>query len=190
MKLDRYLVDVAQNVKEIDWLIDLFKREKIKSFLEIGARYGGSLWKIATTMPKGSKVVCVDLPDGYGGRPDGQVNLEACINKLNELGYDAHLFLEDSTDEIVVNEVKLLAPFDACFIDANHIERFVRADWANYGPLCRIVAFHDIGWKRDRFYAGTRIDVPVVWNELKLKYRHEEMILDKKDNGIGVLWKS
>ena len=186
----KYLTDAAQNLKELNWLVEILKQENIKSFLEIGARYGGSFWKIASVMPVGSKAVCVDLPFGYGGREDGQVNLEACISKLIELGYDAHLFLGDSTSPEIIQKVSALAPFDACFIDANHVETFVRQDWKNYGSMARIIAFHDIGWKRNSGYKGSTIDVPKVWGELKQQYRHQEIILDGKDNGIGVLWRN
>lgn len=187
---NKYLTEAAQNLEELNWLVDVLRGENIKSFLEIGARYGGSFWKIASAMPAGSRAVCVDLPFAYGGREDGQVNLEACIGKLAELGYDAHLFLGDSTSPEIVQKVKALAPFDACFIDANHLEGFVRKDWKNYGSLARIVAFHDIGWKRDLKHKGARIDVPKVWEELKKTYRYQEKVLDSKDNGIGVLWKN
>lgn len=186
----KYETDAAQNAKEIAWLSDILKREKVSRFLEVGARYGGSLWKIAQVMPSGSRIVAVDLPAGYGGREDGEVNLQACIDRLNELGHDASMILGDSTSPDVIERARKLGPFDACFIDANHVEKYVRSDWANYGGMARIVAFHDIGWKRPPDYKGTRIDVPKVWAELKAKYRHEEIILDGKDNGIGVLWRN
>ncbi len=191
MKPTKYETDAAQNAKEIAWLADIIKREKVTSFLEVGARYGGSVWKIAQVLPAGSRIVVVDMPGGYGGRTDGQVNLEACIDRLNEMGFDATLILGDSTDPEVVKQVQALGPFGACFIDANHVEYCVRSDWENYGEASGIVAFHDIGWKRDAHYRGVRIDVPLVWAELKAKHRHEEIIVDQKgkDNGIGVLWR-
>ena len=66
------------------------------------------------------------------------------------------------------------------------------ADWQNYGPLARIVAFHDIGWRREANWPGKRIAVPEVWNEIKAGYRFEEIKLcpTGKNNGIGVLWRS
>ncbi len=189
MKPTKYETDAAQNVQEIAWLADIIQREKVTSFLEVGARYGGSLWRIAQVLPTGSRIVVVDMPGGFGGRKDGQVNLEACVDRLNEMGFDATLILGDSIDPEVVKKTQALGPFDACFIDANHVEFCVRSDWENYGSISRIVAFHDIGWKRDGTYKGAPIDVPMVWAELKAVHRHEEIILDHKDNGIGVLWR-
>lgn len=188
---NKYETDAAQIGREIDWLCDIIKREKVASFLEVGARYGGSVWKIAQVLPRGSRIVVVDMPEGYGGRGDGQVNLEACIDRLNDMGFDATLILGDSIRPEVVAQVHALGPFDACFIDANHVEFCVRSDWENYGSVSKIVAFHDIAWKRPDDYKGTRIDVPQVWAELKASHRHEEIMLDgkAKDNGIGVLWR-
>ncbi len=186
----KYLTDAAQKPAEISWLADIIKRENVTSFLEVGARYGGSVWKIANVMPVGSRIVVLDMPSGYGGRGDGQVNLEACMEALKAKGYDATLILGDSINPKIVEQTQALGPFDACFIDANHVEYCVRSDWENYGSVSRIVAFHDIAWKRPDDYRGTRIDVPAVWAELKATHRHEEIMVDRKDNGIGVLWRS
>ena len=51
-------------------------------------------------------------------------------------------------------------------------------DWINYGPMARIVAFHDIGYDLgDRPVPTSKIEVPKVWNEIKLGYPHEEIKL-------------
>ncbi len=185
----KYETEAAQNASEIDWLAEIIKREKVSSFIEIGARYGGSVWKIAQVLQPNSRIVVVDFPGQAGGKSDSQASLESCVNRLVDMGHDAALILGDSTDPAVIGQARALGPFDACFIDANHIERCVRSDWANYGSISRIVAFHDIAWMRPDDYRGTRIDVPKVWAELKASHRHEEISLEGKDNGIGVLWR-
>jgi predicted O-methyltransferase YrrM len=63
-------------------------------------------------------------------------------------GFDTHLIWGDSTAAEVIEKLMALGPFDAIFIDANHTSLIVEKDWANYGPMGRIVAFHDIGWHR------------------------------------------
>ena len=95
----------------------------------------------------------------------------------------------------MIDQVTKLGPFDAVFIDANHNLPYVKADWDNYGPMARLVAFHDIAWKRgpDHVYkTKNRIEVPQFWSELKFNYSYEEFISgpDAKDNGIGVVWRS
>ena len=53
-----------QNEAEMRELIALFKTEKVRSYLEIGAKFGGSFWKIVNGLPTGSRAVAVDLPHG------------------------------------------------------------------------------------------------------------------------------
>jgi hypothetical protein len=50
----------------------------------------------------------------------------------------------------------------------------VAADSKNYGPIGRIIAFHDLAWKRAPEWVGTRIDVPEFWASIKGDYQHEE----------------
>lgn len=184
---DLFKINAQQNEKEFAWFTDILKRENVTSYLEIGSKHGSALWGVANVLPKGSLVVSVDLPWGNGHTIP---HLKQCISQLRDIGYDARLFLEDSTDSKVIERVRAIGPFDACFIDANHTEQFVRADWKNYGPMARIVAFHDIGWIARPLRPGKMpIDVPKVWNEIKTYYKHQECKLEKRDNGIGVLWR-
>lgn len=182
-----YRTAVQQHDGELGRFIDVLKRENVRSYLEIGSKFGGSLWRIANALPKGSRVVAVDLP--WGNR-ESLPHLEACVAELQRNGYVAELIIGDSTSDDVIERVRASAPFDACLIDANHTEPYVRKDWANYGPMCRIVAFHDIGWV-PRPQPGNKlpIDVPVVWNEIKAQHPSHEIRLCPRDNGIGVLWR-
>lgn len=180
---------MLQNRQEISNFANLLARENVRSYLEIGSKFGGSLWLIANALPKGSRIVSVDLPHGDTSFKESEPPLRECVAALVSRGYDAHLFLGDSTDPAIIEKVTALAPFDACFIDANHTEPYVRKDWETYGALARIVAFHDIGHvKRPEPSKKMPIEVPVVWAELKTKYRSTEFRLDPRDNGIGVLW--
>lgn len=179
-----------QNEIELARFTDILKHEGVRSYLEIGSKHGGSLWKVGNALPRGSRIVAVDLPQGDGSFKESQPHLEACIDALNDRGYDAHLILGDSTDAEVVKRVEAFAPFDACFIDANHTLPYVTQDWQNYGPMCRIVAFHDIGWlPRPEPSKKLPIEAPLLWNEIKGQYPHEEIKLEPRDNGIGVLWR-
>lgn len=191
---NKYERKALQDPAEIDAFIKLMKSENVKSYLEIGSKFGGSLWRVAKSMPKGSRIVSVDLPHGDTSFKESQPHLEACVKQLKMEGYDAHLFLGDSTDPEIVAKVTELGPFDACLIDANHTEPYVRQDWANYGSLSRIVAFHDIAWVLGRHQPSKKFPIQVakVWNEVKKDYPHREIRLchTGEDNGFGVLWRS
>ncbi len=185
-------IHVRQSAKELAELIELFKQENVRSYLEIGSRFGGSLWHITNSLPKGSTVVSIDLPHrNKRGEYDARTFLENCVKKLKtDKGYNVHLFLGDSTNADIVSKVKNLGPFDACFIDANHTLPYVTKDWENYGPMCRIVCFHDISWYRASLPPHTMpIDVPGFWKGLKDGFQHREIKYEPQDNGIGILWR-
>ena len=181
---------ILQVDAEIDGLADILVDEGVTSFLEIGSKFGGSLLRVAERLPHGSRIVSVDMPRGTKAWPQSEVDLKAAIQKLQIQDYDVHLIWGDSTAVDVIAKVANLGPFDACFIDANHTLPFVEKDWANYGPMCRLVAFHDIAWRRAPEWVGTRIDVPQFWDRVKGEYRHQEFKFcpTGKNNGIGVLW--
>lgn len=181
---------ILQNPEEIEWFANLLRKEGVRSYLEIGSKHGGSLWRVANALPNGSRIVSVDLPQGDGSFKETEVSLRECVKELLKRGYDAHLILGDSTQPDIVEQARALGPFDAVFIDANHTLPFVTKDWENYGSMARIVAFHDIGWKaRPEPSKKMPIEVPILWNEIKQSFRHQEINLDPRDNGIGVLWR-
>jgi predicted O-methyltransferase YrrM len=182
-----------QHDAEIKEFVQFLKGKQVKSFLEVGSKFGGVLWAVSRVMPKGSRIVSVDLPHGQWGRSDSEPHLKDCIRRLKEAEYDAHVFMADSTEPETVEKVKVLSPFDAIFIDANHTEPYVRKDFANYGKLASIICFHDISWNRPKPTGRMPIDVPKVWAELKQTYRDQasfdEIRRDPtgQDNGIGIL---
>lgn len=179
---------MQQDQHELDAFVRILIDNDVRAFLEVGSKFGGSLDHIARALPVGSRVVSVDLP--WGDR-SSQPYLTSCVEGLRKDGYDAHMILGDSTDEGVVEQARALGPYDAIFIDANHTEPFVRRDWASYGPMGRIIAFHDIGWIA-RPEPGNKlpIDVPKVWAEIRTHgTRYEEIKRCPRDNGIGVLWR-
>lgn len=185
-----YECEMTQSPIEFGALLHIVRRENVRSVLEIGSRYGGTLWAIANAMPKGSKAVAIDPDEGQGsGKRGAAASLRACVGKLNEIGYAATLLAYDSTSRFTVGQAALHGPkYDLVFIDGNHEEGYVRADWTNYGPMGRIVAFHDVCWKHPGRPCAP-VDVPKVWNEIKAGYRHKEFHDPKFNFGIGVLWR-
>lgn len=178
---------MQQDQREFDQFLEIIKGENVRSYLEIGCKWGGTLWRVARALPAGSKIVAVDLPHG---KRETEPHLIECINDLRGLGYEVSLFLTDSTDAETIEAVGRHAPFDLVFIDANHTEPYVRKDWSNYGHMGSMIAFHDIGWVARPQPGKLPIDVPKVWNEIKDGFRYVEIKECVRDNGIGVLWRS
>lgn len=189
----RYRQTLLQNIREHDLFLNILRDEGIKSYLEIGSMYGGSLWRVANALPKGSRVVAVDY---MCDTPEALPHLTACVEELQANGYDARMVIGDSAASPTINAVKALGPYDCVFIDGAHTLEAVKSDWMNYGPMGRIVAFHDISWNNTWKSAvpgrvSKPMGVPTLWNELKGKYRHKEFQLQVPRNyyGIGVLWR-
>lgn len=181
----RYLTDCWQFPVELEWFIGLLKENEVKSYLEIGSRYGGSLWKIANALPKGSKIVAVDLP----ADDDSKDSLCACAAELQRRGYEVHTLLGNSRSSDIIGSVSRLAPFDVCFIDGDHTLDGVKSDYETYGRMAsKMVAFHDISWRRKPEWKGRRIEVPLFWENIKSGRRHDECRSEPNNNGIGVLW--
>jgi predicted O-methyltransferase YrrM len=186
----KYQTAMLQDRIEMRKFLDLIKREKVTRYLEIGCKHGGSLWFIGSELPPRSRIVAVDLPHGDRSFKESQPHLEACVDHLLRLGHEAYLLIGDSTDPQVIADVTKLGPFDLVFIDANHTEPYVWADWKAYGELGRMIAFHDIGWiARPEPSKKMPIEVPRVWAEIKQYHRHVEIRNCPRDNGIGVLWR-
>lgn len=183
--------DAAQVATEFDAYCAILKREGIRSYLEIGSKFGGSLWRAAREFEPGARIVSVDLPNGTRLWKESSVSLKQCIAQLNAQGHAARVIWGNSTDPKVIEQVAALGPYDAIFIDADHRLPGVTADWKTYGPMGCIVAFHDIAWKRVPHWVGVRIDVPQLWDKIKGDYRHEEFKFcpSGKNMGIGVLWR-
>jgi predicted O-methyltransferase YrrM len=188
-----YRSKVLQHAQEHARFISILQEEGVRSYLEIGSMYGGSLWKVARALPAGSRVVSVDYPVDT---PAARVDLDACIVDLRGQGYDAHLISGDSADPEVIAAAWELAPFDAVFIDGAHTLEAVTSDWKNYGRMGKIVAFHDISWNAtwrsavpDRAFKA--MGVPELWNRIKVDFKHEEIQFHTPRNyyGIGVLWR-
>lgn len=188
----RYETDIAQAECEIAAYCEILRQNEVSLYLEIGSKFGGSLWRAATSLPVGSRIVSVDLPNGTKAWKESSESLKACVAELNQRGYRAEIVWGSSQAPDVIRKVAALGPYHAIMIDADHRMPGVTADWINYGPMStNIVAFHDIGWKRADTWVGTRIDVPEFWDSIKNDYRHQEIKTcpTGKNNGIGVLWK-
>lgn len=188
----KYLTDAAQDEAEISAFCALLAAEGVTSYLEIGSKFGGSLWRVANALPKGSLVVSIDMPGGTRAWKESEASLKACHLELTRRGYRTHAIWGDSSDPAVIAEARGLCPFDAILIDADHRLPGVTRDWQNYAEMGRIIAFHDLAWRRAPEWVGTRIDVPQFWASIKDGFaRTQEIILcpTGKNNGIGVLWR-
>lgn len=187
-----YETKALQHEAEILAFCDLVRSLEINSYLEIGSKFGGSLWRVAQAMLPKSRVVAIDLPNGTKLWRQSEPSLMACVDRLNQLGHDAHVIWGDSTDPVIIEKARSFGPYDLILIDGDHRLPGLTADWNNYGPMGQVIAFHDISWDRPPDFAVYhRIDVPEFWKYLRVRYNSLEIRKDPtgRDNGIGVLWR-
>jgi cephalosporin hydroxylase len=178
----------AQRFDEIMAFGKLVADEKCQSYLEIGLHRGLTFRFIGMRLPPRSKMVGVDLAP----QPEFKTTISGLTGRQKP-----RVILGDSTDPAIVAQVRALAPFDLVLIDGDHSPRVCTADWENYGPLGRIVAFHDIDANagperttRQRLVVSPEPwGVPSLWADLRQRYRHLE-IIDKRYRGagFGIVW--
>lgn len=139
-------------------------------------------------MPLGSKAVAVDLPGGKWGHTSSQKHLRAAVRELKELGYQASVIFGDSKTAGVRQMAMARGPYDLALIDGDHTLEGVRSDWANFGGMARMVAFHDIVGDGQADNAGNPVEVPEFWRQLRDR-RNVELVGADSKMGIGVLWR-
>ena len=178
-----YHYALPQNPDELAWMLGYVKGAR--SLLEVGSNFGGTLKRMAAVMPKGARIVSVDLDcDATPKYLNPIASLKDTCRKLGLLGADVNLLIGNSHDAEMVEEVRKLGPFDFGFIDGDHSYEGVKADWENFGPMCKVVGFHDIG--------GGVPDCRRFWQELKAsgEYRVEECVSHIKPVfGIGLVFR-
>jgi len=180
-----------QDEGELEAFAALVRQEGISSYLEIGSKFGGSLWRVAQEMLPESRIVTVDLPGGTKAWKESEASLKRCSEELRKAGHRVYNLWGNSQDKKIIEKVRSLGPYDLILIDGDHRMPGVTADWKNYSGMGKRIAFHDISWRRAPTWEGTRIDVPEFWRSVKEGHKYEEIVMcpTGKNNGIGVLWR-
>lgn len=178
MKVMRHF-DNPQNPWELEQMLKIVAGKR--SLLEIGSNFGGTLKRMASVMPKGSRIVSVDLPcDATPKFLNPLASLKDTCRKIGYMGGNVELLIGDSHDPETVEAARQLGPYEFGFIDGDHSYEGVKADWENYGEMCETVGFHDI--------AGHQLGCADFWRYLKGsgKYRCEEFIAPPGGPTMGI----
>lgn len=182
-----------QDAGELERFIYLLQRERVRSYLEIGARYGGTFEAIMMALPEGSCGLAVDFPGGPFGRNESVPDMLAVIDRINKSGRQASCIFGPSAAPEVYERVIEEAFFDAVLIDADHSYLAVSKDFRLYHPYARIIALHDIYGDGETDRDENQIEVPRLWRQLKADYYYHDCIEIASPGskfGIGVMIKS
>lgn len=175
-----YRIDSVQMREEILALAQAVESIKPKTILEIGTCNGGTffIWanlasELAITCDLNKSKIRDEL---YQNFPPPE---SKC--KVIPLAGDSHKqeFLDTVKKSLDGNQVDFL------FIDGDHTEVGVRADYNMYSPLVRsggIIAFHDILEKQP--IPGNQVFY--FWDEIKKSTNTEEFVKDYTQTGFGI----
>jgi cephalosporin hydroxylase len=174
---------------EIAELCRIVQGANPKIIVEIGSASGGTLFLFAH-IASPEKIVSIDLLSGSfgGGYPFWKIPLYKSLAKKNVIDLirgDSH---KEETLEKITSRLKD-QKVDFLFIDGDHTYQGVKQDFKMYSPLVKkggMVAFHDIVTHDQS--SGCEVDK--FWNEIKLSYRHVEIIENQNQKwaGIGILY--
>lgn len=180
----------AQHPSEIVGLLELMRRSRPNTVLEIGTATGGTTYLLSHfTAPKGT-VITVDRRPGIssdtlrrGSRRRQSIEVVILDSHTAEARNSLHERLRDGVDVL--------------FVDGDHTYEGVRQDFVEYADLLRpgsLLVFHDVvddysnkyGIKTNAWVGG----VPQFWRELTqaapATFEIREYIDDPGQDGLGI----
>jgi hypothetical protein len=179
----------CQDEQELRSFKLLLRKHVVRRYLEIGAQHGDTFYAVMHALPAGSYGVAVDLPGGAWGVENSRVSLTRAVERIKAHRREAVALFGDSHLLSTAQHIRKLGPFDAVFIDGDHTLSGVARDWELYGPMARLVAFHDI--VGDARYDNAHlppVEVPILWQRIKnAGYKVHELVTPGSAMGIGVV---
>ncbi len=172
--------------EEIVPLLHEVRAMEPRAVVEVGTSGGGTLLLWSRIAHPEATIVTIDLPGGDFGGGSSYLRVPL-LRRCGLPGQKVHLIRADSHRPATLELTKAYLegqPVDFLFIDADHTEAGVRADFANYSPLVRpggLIAFHDIAI--DSAVYG----VKKVWTALRDRYPTREFRGSPLAYGLGVL---
>lgn len=175
-----FKVNSVQKRSEILSLVECVKSLDPENILEIGTYNGGTLFMWANIAKR--KVVTCDLRN-----PDHR---EELYKKFPPTNSRCEVITLEGDSHDAKFKQKVYSEFDGSkldflFIDGDHTEKGVEADFHNYKDLVRkggIVAFHDI--LQNQPVEGNQ--VYYFWKRIKDEYQHQEFVDDEDQCGFGI----
>jgi predicted O-methyltransferase YrrM len=164
------------------------QRLQPRYIVEVGTALGGTLYLWSRLAHSQATIVSIDL---YAGDFGGMSSLlrVPLFQRLGLPGQKVHLVRGDSHQPATLELVGRYLdgnPADYLFIDRDHSEEGVRADYTMYSQLVRpggLIAFHDIALPREE------CGVQSLWKEISGTYRSREILGKPNAYGIGLLYR-
>lgn len=166
---------MLQNHVEFQQLLELYTVRQPARVLEVGVGEGGTLWRWLHHATAGALVVALDDRHlNRGAYPDWT---PADVELITITG--------SSHDPDIIVDVAEHRPYDWIFLDADHRDHAVRADWRHFSAMAApdaAIALHDISPSID-----PTIHVDQLWFELAHQHETAEFTVTGGP-GIGVVF--
>jgi len=182
----------GQVKEEIIELLKILAKLRPRFTFEIGTASGGTLFLFSRVAAPDATLISVDLPGGPfgGGYSEVKTKYYASFAMRHQ---KIHLLRMNSHNEATLREVNKILDghkVDFLFIDGDHTYNGAKTDFEMYGTLVGkggIIAFHDVCPPSPK---NRSIEVNKLWNEIKNRYEHIEIVEDWKQGsaGIGVIF--
>jgi cephalosporin hydroxylase len=185
---DRVL-EAEQEPEEFVPFLELLRRERPSTVLEIGTRHGGSFFMMCQSVAADARLATLDLT-----LPSAKV--------LRSFGRSRQTVIPvegDSRAAGIRERVATLFPdgLDLLFIDGDHSLDGVTADFESYQPLVRpggLVVFHDIVednlQRKGVATGGWAGGVPQFWSQFKAgsgnTWKTKEFVRSWDQDGLGI----
>ena len=176
-----------QRTWELASLVGMVARLRPRVVVEIGTHRGGSLYCWTRVADPEALIVSIDLPtpvEGLGQQRGDEIRFQGFLQprqRLEQIHADSHSL--DTVAEL--RRILGPRPIDFLWIDGDHTEAGVRADWENYAPLVRsggFAALHDIQFNPD--YPTSRVDR--LWADLVISHRTTAFVDQDQPGGVGM----
>lgn len=182
--MDAFQLGMLQSGLEARDFAQWISGQDISNIMEIGTRFGGSLYlmdRAAKSAGHIGYVISIDHPWGQRdvNSPPHEALFHEKLSHVIEIFGNAH---DEATLMQATRTVSVRHPVDLLFIDSDHSRAGTKAQVEVYGKLVRpggFIAFHDIanGHECQGYYD----------EELRPNYWHISFIEPKNQYGIGVI---
>lgn len=174
--------------EEITKLLKILEIKKPRRILEIGTSGGGTLFLLSRVSSSDALIVSMNIPtDGFGGGgyPRWRLPLYRSFAKNNQ----RLIFIRENSHTLTsfqkIKELLQGNQLDFLLIDGDHTYEGVKLDFEMYSGLVArdgVIAFHDIVTGPEKDVGG----VPRFWKEIKLGYKHSEIVKNWEQGGCGI----
>ena len=174
--------------KVLSLLLKEIQALKPRYVIEIGTNAGGTLLMWSRVAHPEATIISIDLRGGQRGARVSRLR-SPLFRRIGLARQKIHLISGDSHSQATLALArKYLAgnSADFLFIDGDHSESGVRADYEMYGPLVRsggIIGFHDIAVDKPGY------EVIRLWRELVRTEKTRSLVGSAPRYGIGLLYR-